>query len=306
MESRCGLIFIKSSDDIGIFTRIFCKYSYIGVWILRETKYTVILINPFVFIEPKRYEVDNLKDLTELKGENIDEIYTRECTLSDLADRGKELGFSGYLTSNDSFSTVITALLTEDCIGVEAINDLLGKIYSHFTFKYTTIRECEIKNEIFKPLMKIGCSIEKTERKTIPRSIMINVSNAFNINNVLEKAFNSIDMSDGLRHIRLDILVESLQYFYSIFHSKQNDTYQRSLIIPEEKGSYPAVVSIGSEDRNIQIEFTNGKKFVLTTNSSEMKILTKQQRTEVLEIMNVISDGSLFYENIRRQLEHSI
>ena len=120
----------------------------------------------------------------------------------------------------------------------------------------------------------------------------------FGISDSLERAFNSIDVAGEVKHIKMDTLEDALQHLYRAFNAGR----KKSFSIPEGQGSYSAVVSVGAEDMKCPLEFKDGKKFILTTNMSEMKTLTKQQRMEVLEIMNVISDGTPFYENIRRYL----
>ncbi len=169
MES--GIIFASSSDSIGLFTRIFCEYSYIGVYLHTDHNYVVTLINPYLLIEPRTYYVNHIKELYEMSSEDIHAIYIKKCNLTSPYD-GK-LDFEGLLTKRNDFVHVVTTLISNEQVGVEAINDLFCRLHPNFTFDCSSIKEYEERDDIFGQSIKILSfySDKKIYRDQLPRTL---------------------------------------------------------------------------------------------------------------------------------------
>ena len=302
-ERKGGILFPTSSDHVGVFTRIFCKWSYVGVWCLENDRYTIILINPYILIEPRKYTVEAFKDLYRIEDENINSIMIKECTLKGVEDCLSELGFSGYLIA-EKFEDVFSDLLSSQQVGVEAVNRLLEKMYQSsdsnlsLKFNYSNVNELEQNMKIFRSSIKIDSVAAQFREKSIPKFIVERTS--IDLKKDIESAFDSLDVGEDLKHIKLDKLLEALQNIYSIYNSDEKKNF-----VSLAEGSYPAVLSVGANDSTIQIKFTDGKDYILTSHQTQLSNLTLEEKEETLKLLNVLSDGSTYIENIRELLVKS-
>ncbi len=294
MES--GVLFLLSSDDVGLFTRIFCRYSYIGVY-LKNDSYSITIINPFLLIEPRTYYLNRIKELFEVSSENIDTIFIKKCNLT--VDNADDLKFEGYLTKKGDFVDVIGSLLVNDQIGIEAINELFTRLYPDFKFNYNSIKEYEQSNDIFGP--KIEIVNFYSDRKAIPLTIVNNIGDDFDLVNSIKRGIESIDLSSEIKHIKIDILLDTFNHLNKIF-GKNRDNKHESLNF----GSHPAVLTVGSRNRELAIEFNDQTTFILTSNATQINGLSKEHKKEILQFIDIQSDGSLHYENIRKHIYNNM
>nr|QBK92709.1 MAG: uncharacterized protein LCPAC401_03470 [Pithovirus LCPAC401] len=293
MES--GILFISSSDNIGIFTKIFCRYSYIGVY-LRHDNYSITIINPFLLVEPRTYHLNHIKELYEVSTERINSIYIKKCNLTSSYEN--ELGFEGFLTKKDDFPTVISSLLSNDQIGIEAINDLFTRLYPNFKFNCHSIEEYEKRDDIF--CLKVEIMNFYPDKKDIPLSIVHNIGRNFNLRHKIKQGFDSIDLMADIKHIKIDTLLDTLNHFNKVFLQEKYE--QKSLA----GGSHPAVLTVGSRDKNLAIEFNDSSEYILTSNMTMLGNLTREHKLEILQYLDIQSDGSHYFENIRRHIHNSL